>query len=337
MKRRRFPLAITFLSLLACIALFLLSGCFTVPITGRESMILLDEGTEMQMGASSYAEMKTKSKVSTDPNINAQAQRVGKRVAAATGLDYQWEFTVFDEPKTVNAFCLPGGKVGIYTGILQITQNEPGLATVVAHEVAHAVARHGAERYSQDMMIGLGGAVLAGALGSADDQTKDNETWNVAYGLGSSLFVALPHSRMQESEADRMGLVYMAKAGYDPREAVGVWERFKAYKDEKGQSKIEFLSTHPTDESRIENIRSHLPEALPYYNAATGKGTTPTPERAAETTLLAVPSGKSQTTVPTGTMFLKVQCPHCSEINRVPFSGYGDKPIKCFNCGRTFR
>ena len=100
---------------------------------------------------------------------------------------------------------------------------------------------------------------------------------------------------------------------------------------------MEFLSTHPTDESRIENIKSHLPEALPYYNAATGKGTAPPPDETATTTLLAVPSGKSQTTVPTGTMFLKVQCPHCSEINRVPFSGYGDKPIKCFNCGRTFR
>ena len=123
MRTRKSRSVIPFLSAIAAL-LLTLTGCFTVPITGRESMILLDEGTEMQMGASSYAEVKTKSKVSTDPKINAQVQEVGKRVAAATGLDYQWEFTVFDEPKTVNAFCLPGGKVGIYTGILQITQND---------------------------------------------------------------------------------------------------------------------------------------------------------------------------------------------------------------------
>lgn len=144
-------------SLLAIAALLVFAGCYTVPITGRQAMILMDEGTELQMGASSYAEIKQKAEVSTDPAINSRVRRVGSRVAAATGLNYEWEFTVFDDPKTVNAFCLPGGKVGIYTGILPITKNNAGLATIIAHETAHAAARHGAERYSQEIMLGLAG------------------------------------------------------------------------------------------------------------------------------------------------------------------------------------
>jgi predicted Zn-dependent protease len=315
--------------------LIFLSGCYTVPITGRQAMILLDEGTEMQMGASSYADIKKEAKISTDPAVNAQVQRVGKRVAAATGLNYNWEFTVFDDPKTVNAFCLPGGKVGIYTGILKVTQNDAGLATVVAHEVAHAAARHGAERYSQDVMLGLGGAVLGEALGGADESDKDNEKWKVAYGLGSTLLVALPHSRMQESEADRIGLIYMAKADYDPREAVALWERFKAYKDQQGQSQIEFLSTHPTDETRIRDLKAHLPEALRYYRpgrAEAASAVTTTPAG-----LLAVPAAKAARVMPTATMFLKAECPHCGNVNRVPFTAYQGQSIRCFSCGRTFK
>jgi len=152
------------------VLLVVLTGCYTVPITGRESMILIDEGTEMQLGASSYSEIKEKAKTCTDPAINARVERVGRRIAAATGLNYDWEFTVFDDPKTVNAFCLPGGKVGIYTGILRNTQNDAGLATVIGHEVGHTVARHGAERYSHQMMIGLGGALLEGATAGLLDQ-----------------------------------------------------------------------------------------------------------------------------------------------------------------------
>jgi len=322
-------------ALLTAAVLILFSGCYTIPITGRQSMILLDEGTEMQMGASSYAEIRKKTKISTDPVINAQVQRVGKRVAAATGLNYNWEFTVFDDPETINAFCLPGGKVGIHTGILKITQNDAGLATVIAHEVAHAAARHGAERYSQDMMLGLGGAVLGEALGGADENKKDDEKWKVAYGLGSTLFVALPHSRMQESEADRMGLIYMGKAGYDPREAVALWERFKAYKDKQGQSRIEFLSTHPTDERRIRDIKAHLHEALRYHRPVAGKEASP--EGGATTGLVAVPVAKPANVVPTATMFLKAKCPRCGKVNRVPFSAYRGQSIRCYSCGRTFK
>ena len=316
--------------LLVVAAGIVLPGCYTVPITGRQAMILMDEGTEMQMGASSYAEIKGKTEICTDPAINAQARRVGSRVAAATGLNYDWEFTVFDDTKTVNAFCLPGGKVGIYAGILQIAQNDAGLATIIAHEAAHATARHGAERYSQELMLGLGGAIIGEAIASGDKETQDSEKWKVAYGLASTLFVALPHSRMQESEADRMGLVYMAKAGYDPRAAVGVWERFKKYKDERGDTQIEFLSTHPTDETRINDIKSQLPEALRYYHAATEK------EAPLETALVAVPVVKPAVVAPSATMFLRAQCPYCAKVNRVPFSSYHGQGIRCFSCGRTF-
>lgn len=317
------------------ILLAFLAGCYTVPLTGRQSMILLDEGTEMQMGASAYTEAKKEGKISTDPKINKQVQEVGKRIAAATGLNYEWEFTVFDEPDTVNAFCLPGGKVGIYTGILKVTQNDAGLATVIAHEVAHAAARHGAERYSQQMMLALGGAVVGQAVTGKDSSEANQEKWNVAYGLGSSLLVALPHSRMQESEADRMGLIYMAKAGYDPREAVGLWERFKEYKDQQGQSQVEFLSTHPTDETRIENIKAHLPEALRYY---TGEDTaTPPVATATPAGLTAVPVAKPANVIPSATMFLKVECPHCGKVNRISFSDYRGQSIRCFSCGKTFK
>ena len=317
------------------ILLAFLTGCYTVPLTGRQSMILLDEGTEMQMGATAYTEAKKEGKISTDPKINKQVQEVGKRVAAATGLNYEWEFTVFDAPDTVNAFCLPGGKVGIYTGILKVTQNDAGLATVIAHEVAHATARHGAERYSQQMMLALGGAVVGQAVAGKENTDANKEKWNVAYGLGSSLLVALPHSRMQESEADRMGLIYMAKAGYDPNEAVGLWERFKAYKDQQGQSQVEFLSTHPTDETRIQNIKSHLPEALQYYGG--GGTTTPGVLTLSPAGSTAVPVAKPANVMPSATMFLKVECPNCGKVNRISFSDYRGQSIRCFSCGKTFK
>lgn len=318
-----------------CILLIFLGGCYTVPLTGRQAMILLDEGTEMQMGASAYADAKKGGKISTDPRINNRVQQVGKRIAAATGLDYEWEFTVFDEPDTVNAFCLPGGKVGIYTGILKVTQNDAGLATVVAHEVAHATARHGAERYSQDMMLALGGAVIGQAVAGKEGSEANKEKWNVAFGLGSSLLVALPHSRMQESEADRMGLIYMAKAGYDPHEAVGLWERFKKHKEQQGQSQVEFLSTHPTDETRIQNIQSHLPEALSYYSG--GGASTPGVLTATPAGLTAVPVAKPSNVVSTATMFLKAECPNCGKINRIAFSDYRGQSVRCFSCGKTFK
>jgi predicted Zn-dependent protease len=163
---------------------------------------------------------------------------------------------VIDDPKTMNAFCLPGGRVAVYTGILPVTKDENGLAVVMSHEVAHALARHGAERMSQQELVGLGeqAAVQAGVIKSK----AGLQMVEMAYGVG----VGLPHSRSQESEADHIGLILMAKAGYDPRAAVPFWERMKA---SGGQKPPEFLSTHPSDETRIQKIREELPEALTYY------------------------------------------------------------------------
>ncbi len=260
------------LILIACFTLTFTS-CYTVPVTGRKAFILIDEQTEIKLGMDVYDEIKRTTKISHEPAVNSVVTRVGTRIATVSDFPhYNWEFTVFDKPDTVNAFCLPGGKVGVYTGILEVTQNEAGLATVIAHEAGHAVAKHGAERVSQGLMVALGEVALEEA--TKNKAKSDREKLKVAYGLGSTLFVLLPHSRRQELEADRIGLVYMAKAGYDPREAIALWERFSAYHKEKGDAHIAFLSTHPTDEKRIEQMKYFLPEAMYYYEQAVGQPTT---------------------------------------------------------------
>jgi predicted Zn-dependent protease len=252
------------LTALAVVAL--LHGCGTVPETGRSQLLLINSSEEMQLGLTEFEKVKKDTPISHDKALNALVQKVGKRIAAVAPLpSAQWEFVVFDKPDVPNAFCLPGGKVGIYTGILPITKDEAGLATVIGHEVAHAVARHGAERMSEGLLIQLGGIALSTAM-----QTKSSATQQVAqqaYGIGSTLGVALPHSREQELEADHLGLLYMARAGYDPREAVDFWKRFKAYNDKKGGKPIEFLSTHPVDDRRIAQIESLLPKAEEEYRA----------------------------------------------------------------------
>jgi predicted Zn-dependent protease len=181
---------------------------------------------------------------------------VGSRIAAASGKSYSWEFKVVDKPGTVNAFCLPGGKVVVYTGLLPVAQSEAGLATVVGHEVAHAIARHGGERVSQGMLTNIGIETLTARMGAKDPQTV--KTVSGLLGAGVQVGVMLPFSRDQESEADRMGLIYMAKAGYQPDEAVAFWQRMA--KSSQG-APPEFLSTHPSDARRINQIRGWLPEA----------------------------------------------------------------------------
>ena len=236
------------------------TGCSTVPVTGRSQLNLMSQDQEMQLGLTSFEQMKKEVPVSNNAQARALVEKVGKRVAAVAGPDMpnaQWEFVVF-ESKEANAFCLPGGKVGIYTGILPITKDEAGLATVIGHEVAHAVARHGGERMSQAMGLELLGA----AASVATSQSKYHDYVVAGYGLGSQVGVALPHSRMQESEADRIGLVYMAQAGYDPAEAVNFWERFAAYNQEQGGGDgLWFLRTHPLNEDRIRQIKEWVPEA----------------------------------------------------------------------------
>lgn len=248
------------------------TGCSTVPVTGRSQLNLMSESQEMQLGLTSFDQMKKEVPTSQDVYAKALVEKVGKKIAAVAGPDMpnaQWEFVVF-ESKEANAFCLPGGKVGVYTGILPITKDEAGLATVLGHEVAHAVARHGGERMTEAMGLQLLGA----AADSATAQTKYHSYVVAGYGLGSQVGVALPHSRMQESEADRIGLTYMAKAGYDPEQAVKFWERFAAFNQQQGGSEqMWFLRTHPLDEDRIKQLQQWIPEAKEHArtSAATQK------------------------------------------------------------------
>jgi predicted Zn-dependent protease len=242
------------LTLLAAVA------CQTVPITGRSQLLLIPEGTEMQLGLTSYADILKKSRVSQDPALNEQVTRVGRRIADATGrTDYQWEFKVIDD-KQANAFCLPGGKVAVYTGILPITQDDAGLAAVLGHEAAHAIARHAGERISQQIAVQGGLVATQAALARGDSRTSQLMT--AALGAGATVGLLLPWSRQQESEADRLGLIYMAKAGYHPAAARDLWARMAA---QGGPRQPEFLSTHPAPQTRIAQIDAWIPEALQYY------------------------------------------------------------------------
>jgi predicted Zn-dependent protease len=252
--------------LLATLLLSLFVGCATVPETGRKELILIPESQELALGVKSYREILSKSKLSQDQKMGEMVRRIGGNVARVTSRDYpiakdyQWEFNVIEDEKTPNAFALPGGKIAVYTGILKYTQNEAGLATVISHEVAHALARHGGERMSQVLLAQLGEAALNTAV--KDQSPAAVTAINIGYGVVTTVGVLLPYSRLQESEADHIGLILMAKAGYDPREAIGFWERMAKAGGTKPPA---FLSTHPTDEKRIAQIKEWVPEALKYY------------------------------------------------------------------------
>ncbi len=248
--RKTWPLAL----------LISLTSCTTVSETGRKQFNFMSPGQEMQLGLSEFGKMKQSVPISQDSAANALVQKVGRRIAAVADLPgAEWEFVVF-ESKEANAFCLPGGKVGVYTGILPITKDEAGLATVIGHEVAHAVARHGGERISVAMGMQGAGAV-AGALIGNSKYASYGPAFNQVYGIGSQLGASLPHSRMQEAEADEMGLSYMARAGYDPEAAVAFWERFGDFNRANGSASPWFLRTHPTDEQRVRNLKALLPRA----------------------------------------------------------------------------
>ncbi len=241
----------------------IVGACQTVPITGRSQLLLLSEREEVQMGLQSYQQVLQKSKLSANPVANDLVQRVGSRIAAATGRkDYQWEFKVIEEQQA-NAFCLPGGKVAVYTGILPITKDEAGLAVVLGHEVSHAIAHHGAERLSQSMLVQVGLAGTMAALSKGDPKTVQNV--GALLGAGASVGLLLPWGRAQESEADHLGLVYMAKAGYDPHAARDLWFRMAEASKSQGRPP-EFLSTHPSEATRIKQIEAWLPEAMQYYH-----------------------------------------------------------------------
>jgi len=215
------------------------------------------------MGLQSYQEVLKKSKISTDPAMNDLVRRVGTRIAAATGRsNYQWEFKVIEDQQA-NAFCLPGGKVAVYTGILPITKDEAGLAVVLGHEVSHAIARHGAERVSQNLLVEVGLTGTMAALSKGDPNTV--KSVGALLGAGASVGLLLPWGRSQESEADHLGLIYMAKAGYDPHAARDLWVRM-AEASKGGGRPPEFLSTHPSEATRIKQIEGWIPEAMQYYH-----------------------------------------------------------------------
>jgi predicted Zn-dependent protease len=237
-------------------------ACTTVPVTGRRQFLILSEGEELQMGLSAYREVLKKARLSSDPAATEQVKRVGRRIAAATGrTDYQWEWSLLED-KQANAFCLPGGKVAVYTGILPITRDDAGLAAVLGHETAHAIARHGGERVSQGLLVQVGLAATQVALARSDPAMVQQVT--ALLGAGTTVGLLLPWSRTQESEADHLGLIFMAKAGYDPHAARDLWVRMT--EAAKGSARPpEFLSTHPAEETRIRQIEGWLPEALQYY------------------------------------------------------------------------
>ena len=247
--------------LLSWVVLFVI-GCATAPYTGRGQVILVSEGQEAALGEDAYKHVLRDSVVSHDVDTQRIVRKVGERIArAANEPAYNWQFSVINDPEVVNAFALPGGKVAVYTGIFGPARDEAGLAVVLGHEVAHVLARHPAERMSQDLLLQIVGTGLSAAL--SKNPAMANQVLQV-YGMGAGVGLALPFSRAQETEADRIGLILMAKAGYDPRVALDLWRRME--KKEGGRdAPPEFLSTHPGYATRIEQLRTFLPEALRYY------------------------------------------------------------------------
>jgi predicted Zn-dependent protease len=238
------------------------TGCQTVPLTGRSQLMLSSESSEIALGAQAYDEYKAQYPVSKNAAQNAALARVGQAIkAAAQKDDYQWAFTVLESPDA-NAFCLPGGKVAVYSGLFAYTANDAELACVVGHEVGHALARHGGERSSWGTLQSLG-------LAGLKTQTE-SEALAEAYGLATNVGVLLPFSRKQESEADRMGLMLMARAGYDPAAALSFWQKFGAT---PSGTLEKWLSTHPGGDVRIAEIKANLPAAqAEYQKAATKRG-----------------------------------------------------------------
>ncbi len=259
-------LILTFIRKTAFLPLLLialvLAGCTTVPYTERSQFMMVSETEEVRIGEEAFEKVKAESKLNRDPRLNALLRRVGLRIARASGAeDLDWEFIIIED-KSINAFALPGGKVAFYTGILPLAEDEAGVAVVMGHEVAHVLARHGAERLSQSRMLSIGKTVLSVVLKSSSPVARG--TVLNAYGIGAKVGVMLPFSRSHESEADDIGLTLMAGAGYNPATAVKFWKRMS--EKSKGSKMPALLATHPGHEKRIEKLESLMPAATALYN-----------------------------------------------------------------------
>ena len=288
-EQQLFPLIIQFIfyrrfnmfkrrSFVSLIVITFLIGCSTVPITGRRQLSFIPQNQLIASSNDSYHQLLSESKISEDKEKTQMVVNVGKRIASSAEQfmrenrmekeiqNYHWEFKLIQDDKTVNAFCMPGGKIAVYTGILPITQDESGLAVVLGHEVAHALANHGGERMSQLLLAQMGATTLSAALSQQPQQTR--QLLLQVYGIGANVGVILPYSRSHELEADHIGLILMARAGYDPRTAIPFWQRMN---EKAGKRPPEFLSTHPAPMKRIEDIRNELPEAMKYYKQSTNK------------------------------------------------------------------
>lgn len=229
-------------------------GCVENPTLGRSQLILVSEEQIAQLSAQAWQQSLQRERVSRDPALNAQLQRVGRRIAQASGLAYDWEFVVFDSDQE-NAWVLPGGKVAFYRGIMETMENDDQVATVMGHEAAHLAGRHAAERASQQQAAGIGLGLASVALDAGD--VENTAQWAAILGAGVTFGVLLPYSRRHELEADRFGVDYMVRAGYDPREALDFWTS-KAAQQTGRRSVPEFASTHPSDETRIAALREYL-------------------------------------------------------------------------------
>lgn len=251
---------------------FLFIQCSTVPITGRKQLDLIPAAEMQSLSYQQYSDFIKSNKISTDHSGTAMVKNVGGRIQRAVEQymaqknlsgslkGYNWEFNLIED-KQINAWCMPGGKVVVYTGILPVTKDETGLAVVLGHEIAHAIAQHGDERMSQGLVAQLGGMALQEAIKSKPAMTQ--QLFMTAFGVGAQVGVLLPYSRLQESEADHLGLIFMAMAGYDPNQAIPFWQRMSSMNT--GQKPPVFLSDHPADAKRIQDIQKELPEALRYY------------------------------------------------------------------------
>lgn len=272
-KRKKYMNTVNKLKLVILLSIIsLLSGCTQIDFTGRKQLNLVPDSTMNSMSFQNYGEFLAQNKLSTNAQQTQMVKRVGGRIQKAVEQycaekgqqdklsGYEWEFNLVEDPN-VNAWCMPGGKVVVYTGLMPVAQTETGLAVVMGHEIAHAFARHGGERMTQGLLVDLGGMALSTALKDRPEQTKS--LFMKSYGIGSQVGILLPYSRVHETEADHLGLVFMAMAGYDPHEAVTFWERMASAN--QGSKPMELLSTHPADETRIKNIKKLLPEAMTYY------------------------------------------------------------------------